>query len=80
MDELNDFLTRLKESGISDKWKTDVNKLEREYYLPLSANTSEVLKAYSMDDLWFAFVFLFIGYIISTIVLTFEFILKKLKK
>lgn len=79
LDELNDLLTRLQESGISNKWKIDIKKLEREYYKPVIANTSKVLKAYSMNDLWFAFILLFVGYTVSTIVLTFEFILKKLK-
>lgn len=80
LDELNDQLTRFQEAGLLNKWKNDIRKLEREYYKPVNINTSNVLKAYTIDDLWFAFVFLFIGYIISMIVLIFEFTLKKIKK
>lgn len=80
LNELNDILTRFQEAGISDKWKMDVIKLEKEYYKPVFANTSKVLKAYSMNDLWFAFIFLFVGYVTSITVFVIEFILKKLKK
>lgn len=79
LSELNDLITRLLEGGISDKWKMDIHKIEREYYKPLGTNTSKVLKAYSMNDLWFAFVFLFSGYVLSMIVLMFEFLLKNVK-
>lgn len=79
VDELNDLLTRFEEAGITYKWKRDIQKLELEYYEPLSSNTTKGLKAYSMKDLWFAFVFLFVGYILSTIVLMLELVFKKIK-
>lgn len=80
LDELNDILTRFNEGGLTNKWKTDVQKLQREYYAPLNSDSSKGIKAYSMDDLWFAFVFLFSGYGISIFVLIFEFIFKKIIK
>ncbi|XP_015365735.1 PREDICTED: uncharacterized protein LOC107163033 [Diuraphis noxia] len=79
LDELNDLLTRFQEFGITYKWKTEIQKLELVYYKPLNSNTSKGLKAYSLNDLWFAFVFLFIGYILSMIALMLEFIFKKFK-
>jgi len=79
LDELNDFLTRFYEAGITHKWKTDIQKLELVYYEPLNSNSSKVLKAYSLNDLWFAFGFLFVGYILSMIALMLEFIFKKIK-
>ncbi|CAI6345881.1 unnamed protein product [Macrosiphum euphorbiae] len=79
LDELNDLLTRFQEAGITYKWKTDIQKLEMVYYEPLNSNSSKGLKAYSLNDLWFAFVFLFVGYILSLIALMLEFIFKKLK-
>jgi len=79
LDELNDLLTRFQEAGITYKWKTDMLKLEMVYYEPLNSNSSKGLKAYSLNDLWFAFVFLFVGYILSLIALMLEFIFKKLK-
>lgn len=80
MDELNDLLTRIQEAGITDKWKTDIQKIETVYYEPLNPNTSKGLKAYSLNDLWFAFMFLFVGYIISMIALILEFVFKRIKK
>lgn len=79
LDELNDLLARIEEAGIATMWKINIQKLAQEYYIPLSSNTPRDLKAYSMNDLWFAFVLLFIGYATSTIVLMFELIFKKYK-
>lgn len=79
MDELNDLITRFQESGITYKWKIEMQKLELVYYEPLNSNSSKGLKAYSLNDLWFAFVFLFVGYILSMIALMLEFIFKKIK-
>uniref|UniRef100_A0A2S2QC04 Ionotropic glutamate receptor C-terminal domain-containing protein n=2 Tax=Sipha flava TaxID=143950 RepID=A0A2S2QC04_9HEMI len=80
LDELNDLLIRLQEAGLSSKWRADIQKVEQEYYKPLNTNTSKVLKAYSMKDLWFAFIFLFVGYTLSILVLMFELVMKKIKK
>lgn len=80
LDELNDLLTRFQEAGLYDKWRKDTQVSESEYYKPLTTNSSKVLKAYSINDLWFAFVFLFVGYTISMIVLIFEFLFQKIKK
>jgi len=80
LDELNDLLTRFQEAGITDKWKTDIQKLELVYYEPLNSNSSKGLKAYSLNDLWFAFVFLFVGHIISLIALMLEFVFKRIEK
>jgi len=80
LDELNNIFTRSQEAGLLDKWKLDIQKLETKYYTPLIANTPNTLKAYSMNDLWFAFIFLFVGYLMSTIILIFELIFEKLKK
>lgn len=80
MDELNDLLTRFTESGLYDKWGVDTQIFLEEHYKPLPAHSPKGLKAYSMNDLWFAFILLFVGYIMSIVVLMFEFIFKKIKK
>lgn len=79
LEELNDVLSRFQEAGLSKKWKMDMQKKEEQYYKPLGGNKSEVLKAYSMNDLWFAFVLLFVGYTMSIILLIFEFVWEKIK-
>jgi len=79
LDELNDLIRRFQEAGITYKWKLDIHKLELVYYKPLNSNSSKGLKAYSMNDLWFAFVFLFVGYTMSMIALMLEFVYKKIK-
>lgn len=78
LDELNDILARLQEAGLSNKWKMDIKKFEIEVYKPV-LSSPKGLKAYTMNDLWFAFVILIGGYAMSTIALIFEFILKKIK-
>lgn len=78
--ELNQFLIRFQESGLTKKWKLDIQKEEQQYYTPLVGNESQVPKAYSMDDLWFAFVFLIVGYVTSIVLLLAELTWKKLQK
>ncbi|XP_050441541.1 ionotropic receptor 21a-like [Adelges cooleyi] len=78
LDELNDVLKRLHEAGLNDKWKLDIRKLEEQYYKPLGQSTQKTLKAYSLYDLWFAFLFLFGGYLVSFITLMFELTLKSI--
>lgn len=73
------MLMHLEEAGITSKWKHNIQKIEQEYYKPLISNTSNGLKAYSMNDLWFAFVLLFVGYAISFVLLMIEFFIKKYK-
>lgn len=80
LDELNDLLTRFTEAGLYDKWGMDTRLFLEEHYKPLIAHSPKGLKAYSMNDLWFAFILLFVGYTMSMIVLIFEFIFQKIKK
>lgn len=75
--ELNKFLERFQEAGLTKKWKMDIQKEEQQYYTPLVGNESQVLKAYSMDDLWFAFVMLFAGHGAAAALLAAELLWRK---